>query len=139
MNARIAALALSPMLLLSACARSAPAESTAAVTAAPVDSATALPPGGGCHPIGLTATGLAQFPLVNPEWAPVVDGASPLSRPVLLHGTVADSQVSREDFPTTHVTHDQNTGIQLDDADRGLLATGNSAEDGNLELEWETG
>jgi hypothetical protein len=137
MNARVAAAAVSPLLLLSACARNAPAESASAVVL--IDSGAALPPGGGCHPIGLTATGTDQFPLINPEWAPVVNGASPLSRPVLLHGTVADSQVSREDFPSTHVTHDQNTGIHLDDADRGLLATGNAAEGGDLELEWETG
>ena len=89
--------------------------------------------------MGIAAAGLDQFPLINPEWAPVVDGASPLSVPVLLHGTAADSHVSREDFPSTHVTHDQNTEIVLDEGDRGLLATGNAAEDGNLELEWETG
>lgn len=139
MKARAAALVASSLAVLTSCAGDAPSTATAAVVAPPVDSAQALPPGGGCHPIGLADTGVAQFPLVNPEWAPVVAGASPLSEPVLLHGTVADAQVSREDFPSTHVTHDQNTGIHLDDADRGLLATGNAAEGGDLELEWETG
>lgn len=141
MNARAAAAIVlgASVLLLSACTGNAPTTATVAATAAPVDSAQALPPGGGCHPVGLAAAGTALFPLVNPEWAPVVDGTTPFSEPVLLHGTVVDSQVSREDFPSTHVTHDQNTGILLDDADRGLLATGNAAEDGNLELEWETG
>lgn len=146
MNVRLAALAVPPLLLLAACGPGAAggsaastARASAAVEISPVDSATALPPGGGCHPIGLAATGTAQFPLVNPEWAPVVDGASPGSAPVLLHGAVVDAQVSREDFPSTHVTHDQNTGIRLDPADRGLLATGNAAEGGDLELEWETG
>ncbi len=114
----------------------------AVAAAAPVDSATALPPGGGCHPVGLLATGEAQFPLVNPEWAPVApvpDGASPFSAPVVLHGAVTDSHVSREDFPSTHVTFDQNTSIAVDPQDAGLVATGNAREDGELELEWETG
>jgi hypothetical protein len=135
-----AVLALAASLLfLAACAGTGSSETTSSAVISPVDSAQALPPGGGCHPIGLLATAIDQFPLVNPEWAPVADGASPLSVPVLLHGTVADSQISREDFPSGHVTHDQNTGIRLDDADRGLLATGNVAEGGDLELEWETG
>ncbi len=137
----------SSVVVLSSCAGepSAPEAPSAAASAAdvtpppPVDSAGALPPGGGCHPVGIAANGLDLFPLVNPEWAPVVAGASPYSAPVLLHGTVTGSQVSREDFPSTHVTFDQNTSIDLDPADRGLLATGNAREDGELELEWETG
>ncbi|HEX9053162.1 MAG TPA: hypothetical protein VF841_21720 [Anaeromyxobacter sp.] len=147
MRNRVALAVGSSLLLLSSCAVDAPAPPAPGRAAAaaevtpppPVDSATALPPGGGCHPVGIAASGLDLFPLVNPEWAPVVAGASPESTPVLLHGTVAGSHVSREDFPSTHVTFDQNTSIDLDAADRGLLATGNAREDGALELEWETG
>ncbi len=141
MNVRAAVAVGSSLLFLAACAGDAPSvDSVSAAATVPVDSASALPPGGGCHPVGLTATGIDLFPLINPEWAPVVNGASPFSAPVLLHGTVVESQVSREDFPSTHVTHDQNASILLDEDDRGLLATGNVAkEDGTLELEWETG
>ncbi len=95
--------------------------------------------GGGCYPPLIGATGLAQLILIDPEWAPVVNGTSPISAPVLLHGTADDSHVSREDFPSTHVLYDQNTGIRLDPADAGLVATGNAGEGGLLELEWETG
>jgi hypothetical protein len=121
------------------------ASASAALTvsaSAPVDSNGALPPSGGCYPIGseLVGTGLEQLSLVDPEWAPVVEGASPLSRPVLMHGTALDSHVSREDFPSTHVQFDQNTSLLLDPSDSGFLATGNlSGGQPTLELEWETG
>ncbi len=132
----------SSLLLLVSCGSEPTADgaSPSAVTAGPVDSAQALPPGGGCHPVGIAASGTDLFPLVNPEWAPVMNGTTPFSAPVLLHGTVVESHVSREDFPSTHVTFDQNTFIALDPADRGLLATGNlGLEEGHLELEWEKG
>src|ERR1700682_790818 len=97
--------------------------------------------GGGCYllpvrgpadPNGLQA--------VNPEWAPVVHGTSPQSAPVLAHGIARESHVSKEDFPAGHVTFDQNTELELDPADRGLLATGNGPPNtATLELEWETG
>jgi hypothetical protein len=96
--------------------------------------------GGGCYPVGIGATALAMLPLVDPEWAPVRDGATPRSRPVLVHGTAVESHVSRGDFPSTHLTYDQNTSLTLDAADAGLLATGNTGAEGEtLELEWETG
>ncbi len=145
------AVAVGTSLLLCSCTGGAPSDRAPAAGPAalldaappPVDSGQALPPNSGCHPVGITAAGEALFPLVNPEWAPVVPvpptpyGASPYSTPVLLHGAVVDSHVSREDFPSTHVTFDQNTSIELDPADQGLLATGNA--DRELELEWETG
>ncbi len=141
MRLRLAFAVGSSLLLFTSCGREASVEiSSSAVASRLVDSAQALPPGGGCHPVGIAAAGIDQFPLINPEWAPVVNGASPFSAPVLLHGTVVESRVSREDFPSTHVTFDQNTFIDLDRADRGLLATGNVAsEEEHLELEWETG
>jgi hypothetical protein len=145
MRSTLALAAGTSVLLLGACATDAPgaaafpAAPAGAVAPPPVDSAQALPPGGGCHPVGIAAAGLDLLPLVNPEWSPVVHGASPYAAPVLLHGTAVDSSVSRTDFPSTHVTFDQNTSIALDPADQGLLATGNALEGGELELEWETG
>src|SRR5882672_1318201 len=116
----------------------------AAAAASTVDSNTALSSnGGGCYapPISQTSP-FDQLAAVNPEWAPVVNGASPLSSPILVHGSVVDSHISQLDFPAGHVRFDQNTDISLDPADAHFLATGNlsSAEGrGLLELEWETG
>jgi hypothetical protein len=113
----------------------------------PVDSRLALfSNGGGCYPPGIATDprSPAALTLVNPEWAPVVNGSSPLSAPVLLHGTAIASRVSRDDFPAGHVRYDQNTDLLLDPADAGLLATGNvfgpeSEPVPHLEMEWETG
>ncbi len=132
----------------------------------PLDSALALRTrGGGCTPFDLGAVnalqaalggdttalakGLEQLSAVNPEWAPVLNGgAGPDSTPVLLHGTVFDSHLSTTDFPSTHVTIDQNTDILLDDEDAGCAATGNATAElddvgqitqPHIELEWEAG
>jgi hypothetical protein len=118
-----------------------------AVAAGPVDSNSALADnGGGCYsPPIVQASPFDMLPAVNPEWAPVVDGASPFSAPVLAHGTVVGSHISQDDFPAGHVRFDQNTDIALDAGDANLLATGNLAPSneqdglGVLELEWETG
>ena len=118
-----------------------------AASAGPVDSNTALASnGGGCYSPPIVQTSLFdQLPAVNPEWAPVVNGSSPLSVPVMVHGTAVESHVSREDFPAGHVTFDQNIELQLDAADASFLASGNyfapNLHDGKptLELEWETG
>ena len=118
-----------------------------AAAAGPVDSNTALASnGGGCNsPPIVQASVFDQLPAVNPEWAPVVNGSSPLSVPVMVHGTTVESHVSREDFPAGHVTFDQNIELQLDAADAPFLASGNyfapNLHDGKptLELEWETG
>jgi hypothetical protein len=118
-----------------------------AVSAGPVDSNTALASnGGGCYPPPIVqSTVLDQLPAVNPEWAPVLNGSSPFSAPVMVHGTAVESHVSRDDFPAGHVTFDQNTELQLDAADASFLASGNyfapNLHDGKptLELEWETG
>jgi hypothetical protein len=94
--------------------------------------------GGGCYPPGIATAGLDQLILVDPEWAPVVNGRVVESAPVLVHGTVVDSHGDRGgDFPATHVQNDQNTFVRLDDADSGRLATGN--RDRLLDLEWEVG
>ncbi len=115
--------------------------------------------GGGCTPFGIAAALadptnpanldllLQQLVAVNPEWAPVVNGgASPVSTPVLIHGKVIDSHLSTTDFPSTHVSIDQNTDILLDDEDKGCAATGNATaelddlgriKEPHIELEWE--
>jgi hypothetical protein len=76
------------------------------------DSARALAAlGGGCFPIGIADQGLARLALVNPEWAPVVNGLTgPMSTPVVLHGTVPESKISTDDFPSTHVTQPLRAG-----------------------------
>jgi hypothetical protein len=111
----------------------------------PVPSVLALPPlGGGCFPAGIAAAGLDRLVLVDPEWAPVLQGSSPVSAPVIVGGVVHDSRVSTDDFPSTHLSIDQNTDILLDAGDASCLATGNLASAENpgapptLELEWET-
>ncbi len=140
---------------LAACGADAPASaSSAALSAAapatcgggsgPVDSSLALASrGGGCYPVGIRATGLELFPLVDPEWAPVLDGKVVTSTPTLVQGTVYGSHVSNNDFPTSHQAVDQNTEILVDADDTSCLATGNvSGPDNhpvNLELEWEIG
>ena len=106
---------------------------------APVDSNLAsVFRGGGCYPPAITAVGLDQLILIDPEWAPVVSGGTVASDPVLIHGAVVDSHGDRGgDFPATHLGNDQNTFVRLDDADSGRLATGNT--DGIFDLEWEVG
>ncbi len=119
----------------------------AQAASAPVDSNSALiTNGGGCIPPLITQTSpFDQLRVLNPEWAPVVNGISPISRPLVVHGTAVDSHVSQIDFPSNHVNFDQNTDIALDQADSGFLATGNlfppNLVEGKpvLELEWETG
>lgn len=154
-----------PDAVASAETTSAPA-SPASCGKGPLDSALALRAnGGGCTPFDLGAVnalqaalggdltqlqkGLEQLSAIDPEWAPVVNGGlGPVSTPVLLRGTVLDSHISTTDFPSTHVTIDQNTDILLDDEDAGCAATGNAtAEVGDagqiqaphIELEWEVG
>jgi hypothetical protein len=110
-----------------------------AVAAPPIDSDLAsVFRGGGCYPPGIATTGLDQLILIDPEWAPAIEGRVVESAPVLVHGTVVDAHGDRGgDFPATHVQNDQNTYLRLDAADSGRLATGN--RDGLLGLEWEVG
>jgi len=76
--------------------------------------------------------------LVNPEWAPVVNGATVDSTPILVHGTVIGMHGDLGgDFPATHVRSDVNYFVQLDPQDAGRLGTGNG--DGLLAFEWEAG
>lgn len=107
--------------------------------AVPVDSDLAAAPlGGGCYPTGIQPALLDMLTLVNPEWAPIVNGMIVDSTPVLAHGIVEEMHGDTSgDFPATHLRADVNAFIRLDPADEGLLATGNG--DGRLHLEWEAG
>jgi len=109
------------------------------VAAAPVDSdLAAARAGGGCHPTGIQPALLDMLTLVNPEWAPIVNGSTVDSEPVLVHGVVQGMHGDTSgDFPATHVRADVNHFVQLDQADAERLATGN--DDGLLHFEWEAG
>ncbi len=94
--------------------------------------------GGGCHPTGIQPALLDMLTLINPEWAPVVNGATVPSTPVLVHGVVQGMHGDLSgDFPATHVRADVNEFVLLDPADSDRLATGN--DDGLLHFEWEAG
>jgi len=85
----------------------------------PIASNLAVPAnGGGCYPIGINASQPDQFTLVDPEWAPVVNGQTIDSTPVLVHGTAVTSHGDiGDDFPTTHVTPDQVREVLTSHAD----------------------
>jgi len=102
--------------------------------------------GGGCYPVSISPSLLDMVVLIDPEWAALDVGTHtpPLSDPVTIHGTVDFSAINQGgDFPTDHVTDDQNTFLFTDPADEGLVATGNVGPEGpaggNMELEWEIG
>jgi hypothetical protein len=119
--------------------------------AALIDSNLAVTPaehvgGGGCYPVSITPGLLDMLTLIDPEWVPVDVGAHspPLSDPVTIHGTVNLSKINEGgDFPSSHVTDDQNTFLDVDPADMGLIATGNvgpeGVEGGQIEVEREIG
>jgi hypothetical protein len=100
--------------------------------------------GGGCYPVSIAPALLDMLVLINPEWAAVDVGAHlpPLSDPITLHGTVDLAKINEGgDFPSDHLTDDQNTLVSVDPVDMGIVATGNvgpeGVEAGNIEVEWE--
>jgi hypothetical protein len=107
--------------------------------AAPVDSdLAAAQDGGGCYPTSLHPALFDMLALVDPEWAPLVNGTVVDSAPVLIHGVVEGMHGDTGgDFPATHLRADVNYFIRLDPEDIGRLATGN--DDGLLHSEWEAG
>ena len=89
---------------------------------------------GGCYPGAIdTSDPTSLLATVNPEWQPIgpmmVSGDASLppdSQPVLFTGTVELSKINISgDFPSSHITDDQNTFIMLDPDKSGLIATGN--------------
>lgn len=117
--------------------------------AAFIDSNLAVSPatqmgGGGCYPVSIAPSLLDMLVLIDPSWAAVDVGSHspPFSDPVTVHGTVNLAKINEAgDFPSDHITDDQNTFATLDAADQGLVATGNvgpaGVEAGQMELEWE--
>jgi hypothetical protein len=94
--------------------------------------------GGGCYPTGISPAVLDMLTLVDPEWAPMLNGQIVDSAPVLVHGTVQGMHGDTSgDFPATHIRADVNHFVLLDPEDAGRLATGN--DDGLLHFEWEAG
>ncbi len=104
--------------------------------------------GGGCYPQGLRGQlpspldQIEQIVLVNPEWAPVENGQVIDSKPVLVHGVAhVPHGDTGGDYPANHVFSDHTAQLELDEADRWLLGTGNfdSAGEARLEYECESG
>ena len=110
-----------------------------AAVAAPVNSDLATAQlGGGCYPTGIHPAVLDMLVLVDPEWAPLLNGMTVASTPITVHGTVQGMHGDTSgDFPATHVRADVNHFVVLDPADVDRLATGN--DDGELHFEWEAG
>ena len=116
-----------------------------------VDSNDAVSPqtqmnGGGCYPVSLNGPPTEMLNLLNPEWAALDVGTHlpPDSDPLALHGTVVFAKINEGgDDPGDHDSDDQNTLIDVDAADLGLVATGNvgphGEEAGTLEWELEIG
>src|SRR5262249_54985334 len=102
---------------------------TIPAAAAPVDSdLAAAANGGGCYPTGINPAVLDMLTLINPEWAPIVNGQTVDSAPVLVHGTVQGMHGDTSgDFPATHVRAAVNHFVALHAADAHRLAAGNDA------------
>jgi len=98
--------------------------------------------GGGCYPVSITPALLDMLVLIDPEWAAVDVGPHlpPFSDPITVHGIVNLSKINEGgDFPSDHITDDQNTFATIEAPDQDFVATGNlhGLEAGDMELEWE--
>ncbi len=94
---------------------------------------------GGCYPTGLSPSVLDMLVLINPEWAPIVNGKTVDSDPVLVSGTVegVHGQTSG-DFPSTHLFSDVVMDVRVDPEHEDKVATGND-EEHVMSFEWEVG
>lgn len=96
--------------------------------------------GGGCYPTPVQSGLLDMLILINPEWAPVVDGHTVDSAPITIHGTVAEMHGDTSgDFPSTHARADVVHVLHVDDADRFRVGTGNDDDANDFQTEWEAG
>ncbi len=99
--------------------------------------------GGGCYPTAAElSSALDMLTLVNPEWAPVVNGTGTDSLPVFVEGTILGGHGDNGgDFPSTHVRSDQNTFVEVDPQYQSLVAAGNDnvGDIKELAFEWEVG
>ena len=95
--------------------------------------------GGGCYPTGLAPSVLDMLVLINPEWAPIVNGQTVDSDPVLVSGTVEDMHgQTGGDFPSTHALSDVVMNVRVDPEHENKVATGND-EEHVIAFEWEVG
>ena len=110
------------------------------VTAQPIDSDLADGrAGGGCYPTALAPSILDMLVLINPEWAPIVNGQTVDSAPVLVSGTVENIHgQSSGDFPSTHFFSDVVMDVLVDPEHENKVATGND-EEHVIAFEWEVG
>jgi hypothetical protein len=93
--------------------------------------------GGGCYPTGNTPSVLDMLVLINPEWAPIVNGQAVDSDPVFISGTVERMHGQRSgDFPSTHAFSDVVMDVIVDPEHEGKVATGND-EEHEIAFEWE--
>jgi hypothetical protein len=95
--------------------------------------------GGGCYPTGYTPSVLDMLVLINPEWAPIVNGTTIDSDPVLVSGTVERIHgQTGGDFPSTHALSDVVMDVIVDPEHENKVATGND-EPHEIAFEWEVG
>ncbi|MGH7894662.1 MAG: hypothetical protein ACREQL_08330, partial [Candidatus Binatia bacterium] len=77
--------------------------------------------------------------LINPEWAPIVNGQRVDSDPVLISGTVERMHgETGGDFPSTHALSDVVLDVIVDPEHENKVATGND-EEHEIAFEWEVG
>ena len=95
--------------------------------------------GGGCYPTALQPSILDMLTLINPEWAPIVNGQTVDSDPVLVSGTVERMHGDTGgDFPSTHGLADIVMDVIVDPEHEDKVATGND-EEHEIAFEWEAG
>src|SRR5262249_5649215 len=95
--------------------------------------------GGGCHRLGLAPSVLDMLVLISPEWAPIVNGQTVDSDPVLVSGTAESMHGQTSgDFPSTHLLSDVVMDVRVDPGDASKVATGNDEPD-IIAFEWEVG
>jgi hypothetical protein len=113
---------------------------TRLAAAAPINSdLAAWQNGGGCTPTGIAPSTLDMLTLIDPEWAPVVNGQQVDEAPLFVHGVVNGMHGDTSgDFPSTHVRSDVNIFVTVDPADLDKIATGNDGPD-EIAFEWEAG
>src|SRR5947207_611035 len=122
------------LLLVAALAAAAP------VAAQPISSDLAdARAGGGCYPTALAPSVLDMLVLINPEWAPIVNGQTVDSDPVPVSGTVESMHGQTSgDFPSTHLFSDVVMDVRVDPEHANKVATGNGEPD-IIAFEWEVG
>jgi hypothetical protein len=110
------------------------------VVAQPIDSDLAdARTGGGCYTTALQPSILDMLTLINPEWAPIVNGQTVDADPVAVSGTVRKMHGDTGgDFPSTHALADVVMDVVVDPEHEDKVATGND-EEHEIAFEWETG